>query len=363
MVAGASATFTLVANVPSGAAAGASYSNTATVSSPDPDPNGTNNASTAVTTISSADLSASIADSPDPVTAGEDLTYALTVSNNGPDGAVDAALTDTLPAGTTFASLVQDSGPAWSCTTPAVGSAGTIACTNAAVASGSVATFTLVVRVAPALSDGTVLSNTITASSATRDPRPGDETATAATNVAAPSPSPPPGPGHFRPTVTSVSPASGEPGSAVTITGAGFAGTSQVLFGHVSAASYVVDGHQRITAVVPAGLSGTVDVRVVNAQGISPIALGGRFTAAMSPPLSLMPITPHEPPPGAAACRMPELTGHRLRDVLRILRRDGCHVRVRHSGRGRHGRARVRSQRPEAGTVLRQGQVVRVRVR
>jgi uncharacterized repeat protein (TIGR01451 family) len=45
-----------------------------------------------------ADLSVTKTDSPDPVVAGTNLTYTVTVSNAGPLAAAGAAASDTLPA-------------------------------------------------------------------------------------------------------------------------------------------------------------------------------------------------------------------------------------------------------------------------
>src|SRR5205809_4145190 len=67
----------------------------------------------------SADLSVTKEDSPDPVNTGSNLTYTITVNNNGPDAAANASWSDTLPSGTTFVTLPDVSG--WSCTTPAAG--------------------------------------------------------------------------------------------------------------------------------------------------------------------------------------------------------------------------------------------------
>jgi uncharacterized repeat protein (TIGR01451 family) len=130
----------------------------------------------------SADLSVTTTDSPDPVTAGNNLTYTITVNNAGPSNAANVSLSDTLPAGTTFFSLSATGG--WSCTTPAVGAAGTVNCSVASLAVGS-STFTLTVAVASNLSSGTVLTNIATASSATSDPNPGNESGTATTTVTA----------------------------------------------------------------------------------------------------------------------------------------------------------------------------------
>ena len=59
--------------------------------------------------LASADLSVSKVDSPDPVNAGSNLTYTITVNNNnGPDA---ASWSDPLPAGTTFVSSTPDGNP------------------------------------------------------------------------------------------------------------------------------------------------------------------------------------------------------------------------------------------------------------
>ena len=123
-----------------------------------------------------ADLVVTKTDSPDPVNAGSNLTYTITVTNNGPDAAAGASWTDTLPAGTTFVSLPPVAG--WSCTT-----GGTITCTNPSFAVGS-DIFTLTVGVDPTVADGSVLTNTATATSTTAEGNPGNESGTATTTVA-----------------------------------------------------------------------------------------------------------------------------------------------------------------------------------
>lgn len=129
-----------------------------------------------------ADLAVTVTDSPDPVTAGNDLTYTITVSNNGPDAATAANWSMTLPAGTAFSTLPAQ--PGWSCTTPAVGAGGTISCSNPSFAVGS-SVFTLTVSTAPSVAAGTVLSATAALSSSSGDPTPGNNSATATTTVAA----------------------------------------------------------------------------------------------------------------------------------------------------------------------------------
>src|SRR6266571_4714893 len=109
--------------------------------------------------FASADLSVTnpLVDTPDPVNTGSNLTYTITVSNNGPDAAANASWSDTLPPGTTFVSMPDISG--WSCTTPAAGDNGTVSCSNPSFAVGS-SVFTLTVAVAPTVPAGSTLSNT-----------------------------------------------------------------------------------------------------------------------------------------------------------------------------------------------------------
>ncbi len=131
---------------------------------------------------SGSDLSVSVVDSPDPVVAGANLTYAITLANAGPTAAAAATLSDTLPASTSFVSLASAGG--WSCTTPAVGASGTVSCSNASFAPGN-AGFTLVVQVAADVAGGTQIANTVSAASSTSDPNPANDSATATTTVQA----------------------------------------------------------------------------------------------------------------------------------------------------------------------------------
>ncbi len=163
--------FTLVVNVNASAPQGSTISNTATVSSSTPDSNTSNNTDTEITAVNArADLSVTKTDSPDPVNAGGNLTYTLTVSNFGPSDAQSVSLADAVPANTTFVSAMQTSGPAFTLTTPAVGGTGTFTATLATLAAGATATFTMTVNVNAGTSGSTVISNTATVSSSTTDP-------------------------------------------------------------------------------------------------------------------------------------------------------------------------------------------------
>ncbi|MBK9609476.1 MAG: DUF11 domain-containing protein [Betaproteobacteria bacterium] len=178
------AAFTLTVAVGPAVSAATVLSNTATVTSAAIDPNPGNESATAMTTVAaSANLIVAKFDSPDPATAGTNLTYAITLDNAGPSNAASVSLSDTLPAGTTFVSLSAPGG--WTCTTPPVGAGGSVSCGSASFTPGGTAVFTLVVAVGPSVSAGTVLSNTATVTSTTPDPNQGNESGTASTTVAA----------------------------------------------------------------------------------------------------------------------------------------------------------------------------------
>ncbi|MEM7008812.1 MAG: DUF11 domain-containing protein, partial [Thermodesulfobacteriota bacterium] len=78
------------------------------------DPNPLNNVVIESTLIGEfvpvADLFIIKSDSPDPVIAGNNLTYTLFVSNAGPNTATNVIVTDTLPAGVNFISATPDQG-------------------------------------------------------------------------------------------------------------------------------------------------------------------------------------------------------------------------------------------------------------
>jgi uncharacterized repeat protein (TIGR01451 family) len=179
-----STSFTLVVAVDPGVVVGSSLSNTATVASATSDPAPAENSATASTLVGSgtADLALTLSDAPDPVVAGSTLTYVLGADNAGPANATDAILSDTLPPGTRFVSLVQAAG--WTCTTPAVGAGGTVSCSHPSMPVGSAA-FTLVVEVDAGVAGGSVIDNAANLQSSTSDPDAGDNTASVQTAVLA----------------------------------------------------------------------------------------------------------------------------------------------------------------------------------
>ncbi|MDT5026064.1 MAG: hypothetical protein QOE61_2490 [Micromonosporaceae bacterium] len=127
-----------------------------------------------------ADLRITKTDNPDPVIAGEELFYTVTVTNDGPDTAFGTVVTDDLPDPVNY---LSDSG---TCAhDPATN---TLTCDLGDIPSGQSRSFTIKTRVGGGTvageSDGTLrVDNTATVSSASVDPDPSDNTATASTFV------------------------------------------------------------------------------------------------------------------------------------------------------------------------------------
>lgn len=136
--------------------------NSATVTSASTDPNSANNSASASVAAATADLSVTKVSTQSSYTPAGTIAYTLTLVNAGPDAASNVTLIDTLPPGTTFASLAAPAG--FACGTPAVGSNGTISCTASSVAV-STNTFALMVNVAATASGPIVNSATVSGTS------------------------------------------------------------------------------------------------------------------------------------------------------------------------------------------------------
>lgn len=179
----ASALFTLTVAVDSSVALGTVLDSSGTVSSLTVDPVlGGEDALESTTVATSADLSITVVDAPDPVTAGTPLVYAVNTGNAGPSFAADASVTIPLPAATTFLSLSPD--PAWACVTPIVGSGGSVVCSRAA-ADLSPGAFSLEVLVSPSTPPGTILTTSPSIGASTGDPDGANDSALAGTTVQA----------------------------------------------------------------------------------------------------------------------------------------------------------------------------------
>ena len=157
-------------------AAGGTVTNTATVApaaggTADPD-NSNNTATVNTTVLPGADvrIAQKTVTSVVPAIAGQPVTFQIQPRNGGPATAVNAAVTDNLPAGWTF---VSASGPNWTCTN--VGPA--VTCTRASFPAGALDDITVVATApnnAAVGPTGTAYTNTASITSSTTDPTPGN---------------------------------------------------------------------------------------------------------------------------------------------------------------------------------------------
>ena len=132
-----------------------------------------------------ADLGVSKLSSPDSVTPNSDITYTITVTNGGPELAISATLSDTLPGNMTFVSLSAPAG--WTCSSPGPGAGGAVSCGNPSVALSASDVFTLVGHVPAGTAAGTTYTNTASVSTTSFDPNKENNNASVSNTVAGPS--------------------------------------------------------------------------------------------------------------------------------------------------------------------------------
>src|SRR5262249_15619027 len=144
------ATFTVRVQ-PFGGPTGTLLTNVSSASSTTPDPNPANNVVTTTTTLNpgntvpaSADIAVTKTGPAGPRLVGQNVVYTVTVTNTTGGSAPAPVLSDAIPPNTTFVSAVQTSGPAFACTTPAVGAVGAVVCVfDGAFGDWPPATFTI----------------------------------------------------------------------------------------------------------------------------------------------------------------------------------------------------------------------------
>lgn len=119
------------------------------------------------------------------ISAGENVSYDINVSNQGPDAAQSVTLSDHLPGGVQFLSLTQAGGPPFVCATPPAGATGTLNCSTVSLPSGSSARFTLVGHVPLSTPSGVTITNSASVTSTSTELAPIDNSASASTIVSA----------------------------------------------------------------------------------------------------------------------------------------------------------------------------------
>jgi uncharacterized repeat protein (TIGR01451 family) len=182
-LAGSSSYPSITINVGVAQTAPATVTNTAMVSGGGEINLANDSATDVANVVSTADMSVTDAASPNPVAAGNNITYTQVVTNSGPSAADNATVVAAIPANTGFVSLTAPAG--WSCITPAIGATGNVVCSNSNLAGGTAGTFTLVVKVNSGTANGTVITGTVTVGSSASDPNSANNTASASTIVGA----------------------------------------------------------------------------------------------------------------------------------------------------------------------------------
>jgi uncharacterized repeat protein (TIGR01451 family) len=150
---------------------------TATLAETDLDPSNNSASVNGLRAVMQTDVSVTMTDSPDPVLAGQQLTYTMVVKNGGSAiPATGVALTDPLPPATTFVSATTTQG---ALVTPPVGSGGIVTANIGSLAVNGTATVTVVVKTSQ---NGTI-TNTAQAGGNEDDPNTLNNTATQTTTV------------------------------------------------------------------------------------------------------------------------------------------------------------------------------------
>lgn len=176
---GQTVTITLTVAVDADIAGGTTLDNSASVASATPDSNMANNTAgpDTVTIDSSADLAIVKTHSTPDFTAGNNESYSLAITNNGPSDVSSYTIADTLDPDLTYVSASPDI---------CGGSSGqTVTCTGGAIAAGDTVNVILTVSVAASVASGTDISNTASVATVapTTDPIPGNDDSTVVTTV------------------------------------------------------------------------------------------------------------------------------------------------------------------------------------
>jgi hypothetical protein len=147
------------------------------------------------------------------------------------------------------------------------------------------------------------------------------------------------------PGITSVNPTKGPTagGNTVTIVGSGFVPGATVKFGAAAAGTVTFVSSGQLTAVVPAGTAGTVDVSVTTPAGTSGATTADHYK--------------YLPPP----CIVPKLKGKKLKAAKHALKKANCSVgKITHKHSSSVKKGHVISSKPKRGKHLPHGAKVKL---
>lgn len=171
LAAGSHTDFVIVVSVPPSTRG--TINNHASVAGNQTDHNSSNDTDSENTTvIGVADLELLKGDATDPVLAGQDLAYNMTVKNYGPSTATEIVLTDNLPLGVTFA---------WS-SYPGCSGTTTVTCTLGDIDPGNQSQFQITVAISPDAPRG-IMWNSASVQATETDPIMGNNSASEDTGV------------------------------------------------------------------------------------------------------------------------------------------------------------------------------------
>ncbi len=267
----AASTITYTVHATIAASATGQLSNTATITPPSgtTDPVTANNTATDTDTLTpQADLAVTVSASASSLTAGSVLSYTVTVTNAGPSNAGSLVLTDVLPAGVSYQSQTQLSGP----TLTLSHNGNTVSDTASVLAAGASA----VVQIGTLAKVVPTVTNDVTVTGSASDPNSGNNAASVSTTITPSSVS-----AAQSALVAAKSRAAADGSEAVQLTI-----TAKDAYGN--AVSGVAASQVRVTSVPATGVTITQPATATNASGVTTATVTGsvaqsvRFTATIA---------------------------------------------------------------------------------
>ncbi len=259
---GSTVTITITGSVPAGFTG--ALDNTATVSSPTDSTPGNNTATSTGSALPEADVSIAKTRTSGPVVPGQDVTWRITVTNDGPSVARDVAVADDVVDALTGVTATATGG-----TTCTVAAGNQIACDLGDLAPGSTVTITITGSVPAGITGA--LDNTATVSSPT-DTTPGNNSATSSGTAQ------PDADVSITKTRTSGAPTPGRPiGWDVVVTNSG-----PSVARDVTVADDVIDALTGVTATATGGATCTVATENQVTCDLGDLAPGSSITVTIS---------------------------------------------------------------------------------